>query len=49
MVLSACYSYKENDKTLFIDTWFMSCRVLKRGMEQFVCNTIAVFAKGEWI
>jgi predicted enzyme involved in methoxymalonyl-ACP biosynthesis len=36
---------KENDKTLFIDTWFMSCRVLKRGMEQFVCNTITVFAK----
>jgi FkbH-like protein len=36
---------KEDDKTLFIDTWFMSCRVLKRGMEQFVCNTIAVFAK----
>lgn len=23
---------------LFIDTWLMSCRVLKRGMEQFVCN-----------
>jgi FkbH-like protein len=36
---------KENDKTLFVDTWFMSCRVLKRGMEQFVCNTIAMFAK----
>jgi FkbH-like protein len=36
---------KENEETLFVDTWFMSCRVLKRGMEQFVCNTIAVFAK----
>ncbi|MEY3051131.1 MAG: hypothetical protein RLY31_916 [Bacteroidota bacterium] len=23
---------------LFIDTWIMSCRVLKRGMEQFVLN-----------
>jgi FkbH-like protein len=36
---------KEDDKTLFIDTWFMSCRVLKRGMENFVLNTIANFAK----
>ena len=36
---------KEDDSTLFIDTWFMSCRVLKRGMENFVLNTIAVFAK----
>jgi FkbH-like protein len=29
----------------FIDTWFMSCRVLKRGMENFVLNTIAQAAK----
>ena len=36
---------KENDTTLFIDTWFMSCRVLKRGMENFVLNTISNFAK----
>ena len=36
---------KENDTTLFIDTWFMSCRVLKRGMENFVLNTITNFAK----
>ena len=36
---------KENDNTLFIDTWFMSCRVLKRGMENFTLNTIANFAK----
>jgi FkbH-like protein len=36
---------RENDRTLFIDTWFMSCRVLKRGMENFVVNTIAAFAK----
>ena len=31
--------------TLFIDTWLMSCRVLKRGMENFVLNTIVHFAK----
>jgi FkbH-like protein len=28
-------------KDCFIDTWLMSCRVLKRGVEQFVLNTIA--------
>ena len=26
--------------TLFIDTWLMSCRVLKRNMENFVLNTM---------
>jgi len=36
---------KEDNQTLFIDTWFMSCRVLKRSMEHFVLNTIAAFAK----
>jgi FkbH-like protein len=36
---------KESEKSLFIDTWFMSCRVLKRGMENFVLNTIVNFAK----
>lgn len=34
-----------NDKELFIDSWFMSCRVLKRGMENFVLNTLIEFAK----
>ena len=36
---------KEDTETLFVDTWFMSCRVLKRGMENFTLNTIAGFAK----
>ncbi len=36
---------KEDEETLFIDTWFMSCRVLKRGMESFTLNTIVNFAK----
>ncbi|GAA5082868.1 HAD-IIIC family phosphatase [Chryseobacterium ginsengisoli] len=37
---------EEKDKeTLFIDTWLMSCRVLKRGMESFTLNTIAEIAK----
>ena len=29
----------------FIDTWLMSCRVLKRGMEQFVLNAVVDFAR----
>ena len=33
---------KEN---LFVDTWFMSCRVLKRGMEMFTLNTMVEKAK----
>ena len=36
---------EEDDKdNLFIDSWLMSCRILKRGMEQFVLNTITNFA-----
>ena len=31
--------------SLFIDTWIMSCRVLKRGMEEFVMNQLMDFAK----
>lgn len=36
---------KENHTTVFVDTWFMSCRVLKRSMENFVLNTIVDFCK----
>jgi FkbH-like protein len=36
---------RENTKTLFIDSWFMSCRVLKRGMEHFVLNAIVQYAR----
>lgn len=39
----------QNRETLFIDTWFMSCRVLKRGMENFVLNTIVNFAKEQGV
>ncbi len=35
---------KQDEKTLFIDSWIMSCRVLKRGMENFTLNTIADLA-----
>jgi FkbH-like protein len=36
---------KEADEGLFIDTWLMSCRVLKRGMEDFTLNTLVGFAR----
>ena len=36
---------KQDDETLFVDTWFMSCRVLKRGMENFTLNTMVEYAK----
>jgi len=43
---------KQNAETLFVDTWFMSCRVLKRGMENFILNTMVEEAKAagyKWI
>ena len=36
---------KQDEETLFIDTWFMSCRVLKRGMEDFTLNTMVEAAR----
>ncbi len=35
---------KEDETTLFIDSWIMSCRVLKRGMENFILNRIVSYA-----
>ena len=34
-----------NAETLFINTWLMSCRVLKRNMENFTLNTIIKYAR----
>ena len=31
---------KQADNTLFVSEWLMSCRVLKRGMEEFIVNKI---------
>lgn len=31
---------KRSDVEAFIDTWLMSCRVLKRGMEEFIINSL---------
>lgn len=38
---------KMDTETLFVDTWFMSCRVLKRGMENFTLNTMVEYAKAK--
>jgi len=35
----------QSPDTLFIDTWLMSCRVLKRGMENFTLNTMVERAR----
>lgn len=43
--LIAVVVLKAMQENLFIESWFMSCRVLKRGMEQFVLNTLCNFAK----
>ena len=44
--LIAVVIMKPLDKeTLFIDTWFMSCRVIKRGMENFTLNNMVEKAK----
>ena len=44
--LIAVIIMKPLDKeTLFVDTWFMSCRVLKRGMENFTLNIMVEKAK----
>ena len=46
--LIAVVIMKPMDKeTLFVDTWFMSCRVLKRGMENFTLNTMVEAAKAK--
>lgn len=44
-LISVIILKKENDHTLFIDTWVMSCRVLKRGVENFALNEIVALAR----
>ncbi len=36
---------KQNSDTLFIHSWFMSCRVLQRGMENFALNILVQYAR----
>lgn len=44
-LISLAYMKKVNMETLFIENWLMSCRVLKRGMEEFVINKLVSIAK----
>ncbi len=39
-LISAVIMEKRSEMELFINTYLMSCRVLKRGMEEFIINTI---------
>ncbi len=43
-LIGAIILKKLDDSSLFIDTWIMSCRVLKRGMENFTLNAIVELA-----
>ena len=43
-LISAIILEKNDQHTLFISSWFMSCRVLKRSMENFILNTVVQFA-----
>jgi len=47
--LIAIIILEKRKDTFFIDTWLMSCRVLKRGMENFTLNTIVEIAKREGV
>ena len=44
-LISAVIMEKQEDK-LFVNTWLMSCRVLKRGMEEFIVNKMIDAAAG---
>jgi FkbH-like protein len=44
-LICAVVLQKAINKSIFIESWFMSCRVLKRGLENFVLNTIIHYAQ----
>lgn len=39
-LISVVILAKQGDNSWFVDTWLMSCRVLKRGVEQFIMNHV---------
>ncbi len=43
-LISAVIMEKQEDR-LFVNTWLMSCRVLKRGMEEFIVNKMVSAAR----
>lgn len=44
-LISVVIMEKQDKNTLFLNTWLMSCRVLKRGMEEFIINKVIETAK----
>ncbi|MBP5271188.1 MAG: HAD family hydrolase [Clostridia bacterium] len=44
-LISAVIMRKTAPDVLFIDTWIMSCRVLKRTMEEFIINSVVAAAR----
>ncbi len=46
-LISVVVMDKVSDSELFISEWLMSCRVLKRGMEEFIIDTIMRTAERE--
>ncbi|MCM1537164.1 MAG: HAD-IIIC family phosphatase [bacterium] len=44
-LISVVVLKKQPERALFIEEWFMSCRVLKRGMEEFIADTIVKKAR----
>jgi len=47
--LIAVVILKKSQEVAFVDTWIMSCRVLKRGMEEFTVNQMVLHAKAAGI
>lgn len=44
-LISVLLLKKTDPETLFVENWLMSCRVLKRGMEEFIADSIIQIAK----
>ncbi len=44
-LVSVVIMKKESEEVFFVDTWLMSCRVLKRGMEEYIINRLVDTAK----
>ncbi|MDO4323065.1 MAG: HAD-IIIC family phosphatase [Lachnospiraceae bacterium] len=44
-LISVAILEKQDEETLFMHNWLMSCRVLKRGMEEFIINKVMETAR----
>jgi FkbH-like protein len=43
-IIAAAILRETSDKTMFLDTWLMSCRAVKKGVEEFFFNAIVAAA-----